>query len=118
VDRAGAGLFAPADGADMGRVGDEPREVNLVGTAQVSQQNLVDLLPNPRSLPVAPAVPTGHAATAAHLLGQLFPGKAGLEDEDDASEDFAIVQEGASAFGLRRMRWDQRSDRFPEFVRE
>jgi len=52
----------------------------------------------------------------AHLLGQVLPGEAGLEDEDDPGEHLAIVEEGAPAFGLRRMRREQGSDHFPEFV--
>jgi hypothetical protein len=113
---AGAGLFTATDGADMGRVDDEPLEVNLVRPTKVGQQDLVDLAPDARGLPVAQAVPTGHAAATAHLLRQILPGQAGLEDEDDPSKDFAIVKEGASPFGLRGMRRDQRSNPFPEFV--
>src|SRR5947207_8492769 len=102
----------------MGTVGEEPLEVDLVGMAEVGQEDLVDLVPDARGLPVAQAVPAGHATTTAHLLRQVLPGQAGLEDEDDPGEDFAIVQEGASAFGLRGMRRDQRLDQFPEFVWE
>jgi hypothetical protein len=51
-------------------------------------------------------------------LRQVLPGEAGLEDEDDPGEDLAIVEEGAPALGLRRMRWDEGPDQFPKFVRE
>ena len=116
IDGAGAGFFTATDGADMGRVHDEPLEVDLIRLTEVGQQDLVDLIPDAGRLPVAQAVPTGHAAAAAHLLRQILPGQAGLEDKDDPGQDFAIVQEGASAFGLRGMRRDQRSNQFPEFV--
>src|SRR4051812_40540759 len=115
---AGAGLFAPADGPDMAGVGDEPREVDLVGTTELGQEDLLDLAPDPGGLPVAQPVPAGHAATAAHLLGKFFPGEAGLEDEDDAGKDLAIVEEGSLALGMRRMRRKQWLDPSPEFIRE
>src|SRR5262249_34195921 len=99
VHRAGAGLFAPADGADVAGVHDEPTEVDLVGSPEPGQQDLLDSAPAAGGLPVAQAVPTGHAATAAHLLRQVFPGDAGLEEEDDPGEDLAIIEEGASALG-------------------
>jgi hypothetical protein len=118
VHGAGAGLFAPADGADVTGVHDEPAEVDLVGASEVGQQDLLDPVPDAGRLPVAQAIPTGHAATAAHLLRQVLPGDAGLEDEDDPGEDLAIVEEGAPAFGLGRMRWDEGLDELPEFVRE
>src|SRR6185437_4485699 len=75
-------------------------------------------VPGAGGLPVAQAVPAGHAATAAHLLGQVLPGDAGLEDEDDPGEDLTIVEERAPALGLRGMRWEQRLDQSPELVRE
>jgi hypothetical protein len=90
----------------MGSVDDEPLKIDLVGMTQVSQQDLMDLIPDARGLPVAQAVPAGHATATAHLLRQVLPRQAGLEDEDDPGEDFAIVQEGASALGLRGMRRD------------
>jgi hypothetical protein len=118
IHGAGAGLFAPADGADVTGVHDEPTEADPRGAPEVGQQDLRDPVPDAGHLPVAQAIPTGQAATAAHLLRPVLPGDAGLEDEDDPGEDLAIVAEGASACGLRRMRWDERLDELPEFVRE
>src|SRR5262249_50833275 len=118
IDGAGAGLLAPAPGADVARVGEEPGEVNLVGAAEGSQEDAVDLVPDPGGPPVGEPVPAGHPAAAAHLLGQLVPGEAGLEEEDDPGEDLAIIEEGASAFGLGGMGRDQGFDQFPEFVGE
>src|SRR6516165_8971914 len=54
---AGAGLFAPADGADVPRVDEEPAEVDLVGAPEVGQQDLVDPVPGAGRLPVAQSVP-------------------------------------------------------------
>src|SRR5205823_13555895 len=118
VHRAGAGLLASADGADVAGVHDESTEVDLVGAPEVGQQHLLDSVPEASRLPIAQAVPTGHAATAAHLLRQVFPGEAGLEDEDDPGEDLAIIEEGASPFGMRGMRWEERLDPAPKVVWE
>ena len=99
IDGAGTGFFTPADGTDMARVHHEPFEVDPVRRTEVVQQDLVDLVPDARGLPVAQAVPTGHAATTAHLLRQVLPGQAGLEDEDDPREDLAIIQKGRPPSG-------------------
>ena len=53
IDGAGTGFFTPADGADMARVHDEPFEVDPVRRTEVVQQDLVDLVPDARGLPVA-----------------------------------------------------------------
>jgi hypothetical protein len=113
-----SGLFTPTHGADVTGIDDESLEVDLVGVSEVGQQDLVNLIPDAGGLPVAQAIPTGHAAPAAHLLRQVFPRDAGLEDEDDPGEDVAIVQEGSSALGLGGMGWDQGLNQFPKFVRE
>lgn len=99
IHGAGAGLFTSTDGSDVTGVDDEPLEVDLVSMPEPGQQDLVDAAPDARGLPVAQAVPAGHAATAAHLLRQVFPGDAGLEDEDDPGEDLAIVEERAPPLG-------------------
>src|SRR6185312_5246014 len=80
VHGAGAGLLAPADGPDMAGVDHEPTEVDLVGATEAGQEDLLDPIPDAGGLPIAQPVPTGHAATAAHLLRQVLPGEAGLED--------------------------------------
>src|SRR5262249_1705569 len=115
---AGAGLLTSAHGADVPGVDDEPLEVDPVGPPEVGQQDRVDPVPGAGGLPVAQAIPTGHAATAAHLLRQVLPGDAGLEEEDDPGEDLAVVEEGSAALGVGRMRREERLDQLPEFVRQ
>src|SRR6266540_3789445 len=43
-------------------------------------------------VPEAEVVTAGLAAAAAQFGGQVVPGDAGLEDEEDAGEDLAVVQ--------------------------
>jgi len=69
IHGAGAGLFPSANGPDMGTVHNKTVEIDFVGVPQVRQQHPVDLVPNTGGLPVAQAMPTGHATTAPHLLG-------------------------------------------------
>ena len=118
IHGARAGFFTSTDGTDMGTVYDKPLEVEVVGMAQVRQENLVDLVPEARRLPIAQAVPAGHATAATHFLGQVLPGEASLEDEDNARENFTIIQGWTPTFGLGWMGWNQGLDQFPEFVRE
>src|SRR5260370_34411483 len=117
IHGAGAAFVAPAYGTDMGRIHNESMEVDLVVVAQMGQQGLVNLVPDTGGLPVAQAVPASHATAATHLLGQIFPGQAGLEDKDEAGKDFAIVQERASAVGLGGMRRSQGLGHSPAFLR-
>jgi hypothetical protein len=80
----------------------------------------VERLPNPGGLPVAQPSPAGHAAAAAHLLGQILPGEAGLEHEQDAGQGLTIVDGFAPGEpeppGLRRRQ--ERFDPFPESIGE
>ena len=93
-------------------------EVDPVRRTEVVQQDLVDLVPDARGLPVAKwfhrLTPQPHSPSPR----QVLPGQAGLEDADDPREDLAIIQEGTSPFGLRGMRRDQRLNQDPEFVRK
>src|SRR5262245_65210178 len=47
-------------------------------------------------LPAVQAPPTGHAAAAAHFPGEILPGNAGLEDEEDAGQGLAVADGFAS----------------------
>jgi len=69
-----------------------PIEVDLVRFASMVEEFPVDALPHPLWLPLAQPTPTGHARAAAHLLGQLFPGDAGFEHEDDPRKHGAVVE--------------------------
>ena len=92
--------------------------VDAAGGTELGQQRLVQLLEHAGLVPVTQASPTGHAAAAAHLHRQIFPADTGLEDKEDAGEAGAIVDRLAPAFGSRRVRWQQRFDNLPEFIRD
>jgi hypothetical protein len=51
-------------------------------------------------------------------LRQINPGDAGLQDEEEAREDFTVVEERATPLGMGRMRREKRLNLIPEFVRE
>src|SRR5580693_7182117 len=61
----------------------------------------------------------GLAATAAEFGGQIIPGDARLEDEEDTGEDHAIIERLATweAKSTRRMRRQQRLKAYPKRVR-
>ena len=69
-------------------------------------------------MPPAQVVATGLAAAAAKFGRQVVPGDAGLEDEQDARQDLALVQglPAGEAETAPAPRWQQRSDVLPEFV--
>ncbi len=68
---------------------------------------------------MTPATPAGHAAATAHLDGEVFPGDARLEDEEDAGQRLAVVEGLASgvaeAAGLGGRQ--QGLDESPQFLR-
>ncbi len=72
--------------------------------------------PHPGLVPLFQASPAGHAATAAHLLGQHLPGDARPEHEQDAGEGGPIVDARPAALGLGRFPGQERLDHFPKFV--
>jgi len=62
------------------------------------QQHRVQLVPNAGVGPLLQSVPQGHAA-AAHLAGEVFPGDAGLEHEQDAAQTNPVVHTRPTALG-------------------
>jgi hypothetical protein len=114
-----AGVFAPFRGLAKGGVDERPRPVDRVGTVQFGQEQGVQALPDARLIPAPQVVAAGLAAAAAEVGGQVVPGDAGLEDEQDAGQDLAVVQGFAAgeAGAARRRRWQQGLHTLPEFVR-
>src|SRR5262249_28580366 len=94
--------------------------VDLVGTLELGKQDLMEFSPDTAAVPVLQATPAGHAAAAAHFHGEVFPGDAGLEDEEDAGECLAVMDGLASGVAeTARLRWrEHRLDRVPQFVGE
>jgi hypothetical protein len=76
------------------------------------------LLPDAPALPVPEAAPAGDPGATAHLQGEVFPGDAGLEDENDAGQARAVIDGGTAALaGLGLVSRQERLDRLPKFVR-
>src|SRR5690606_20238627 len=91
VHGAGAGPTPAAAGSHEAAIDDGTLPVDPVGSLQLSQQDLVQPLPDAGPIPVAEPSPAGHAATAAQLARQVLPVDAGLQDEEDAGEAPAIL---------------------------
>ncbi len=73
-------------------------------------------LPHPGLVPLLEAPPAGHAAAAAHLLGEYLPGNSRLEHEQNARKSGAIVHARAPTLGFRRMLRQEWFDYAPKFV--
>src|SRR3954447_6164591 len=118
VDGAGAGPSATAASPPEAAVDQRPIPVDPIRLVQLGQEPLVELLPDPGLVPVAEPPPAGHAATAAHLLGEVLPVDAGLQDEEDAGQRLAVVDRlAAGEAAAARLVWrEQGLDPFPEGI--
>ena len=102
-------------GTDARRVDDHPAEVDRILAAELVQQQAVQRVPHAGLAPLVQAVPQGHAA-AAHLLGEVLPGDAGLQDEQDAGQTGAIRRARLAALGAGRVFGKDRLDQRPQIV--
>jgi hypothetical protein len=85
----------------------------------VIQQGVEQLLPDATALPAPQAAPAGDPRAAAHLQGEIFPGQAGLEHEDNAGQAGAVIDGGTTPLArLGLVSRQKRLDRLPEFIRE
>jgi hypothetical protein len=107
-----------AEGAGEAAVHGDAWPVDLAGVVQALEQDLDELEPDAGLLPGVESAPTGHAAAAAHLDGEVFPGDAGFEDEEDAGQGLAVPDGFATGeaepTGLGRRQ--QRLKDVPEFI--
>ncbi len=74
-------------------------EVKLVSTAQFSQQRQMQTVPHTGGLPVTKSSPAGHAAAKAQFLGQVLPGRARAQHEQDAIQGPFITQSWPASLG-------------------
>ena len=104
----------------MRRVGDRAGPVQLIGSVQLGEQDLVELVPDTRDTrggPVTQPPPAGHARAIAKLLWELVPADPGREDEQDAVQAGAIVERQPARPALAALpRWQQWLDPFPELI--
>src|SRR5262249_47299970 len=107
----------PKNGAHRATVDDRPRQIDQVRDTEFVEERFPDLLPHTVFLPVAQAAPTRHAATATHLLREILPRCARLQNENDAGQTIPVRYSWSPAFGLRLFRRQQRFDALPQLVR-
>jgi hypothetical protein len=80
----------------VGAVDRAPVQVQLASGAQLGEQQLVQRRPDAGLGPVAQPPPAGHPAAPDQCGGQLVPGDAGLEHEDDAGERGPVIDRPAA----------------------
>src|SRR5262249_21129332 len=90
------------------------------GVVEVFEQDLIEAEPDAGLLPGVQAAPAGHATAATHLHGEVFPGDAGLEDEEDAGQRLAVADPFAAgvAKAARLGGWQQRFEEGPQCIRD
>jgi hypothetical protein len=76
----------------MRAVSGRPGPVDLVGRMELGQQQRVQLIPHASLSPVAQPAPARHARPVPELLGQIDPGHAGQQHEQDAVQAGAVIQ--------------------------
>jgi len=111
-----AALDAPK-GAGEAAVHGGPRPVDFVGVVELGQEDLMEPEPDAGLLPVVEPAPAGHAGSAAHLDGEVLPGDARLEDEEDARQRFAVVETLATGVAeAAGLGGQQRLQEIPKFI--
>src|SRR5262245_8286007 len=118
IYRTGAGLRSAADRPHVDGIHQEAGEVNPFDLAKMIQQDVMDVVPDAGKIPGTQPPPTGHAAAAVHLLGQILPRDARSQDENDPGKGLAILQGRTSSFGTGRTLGNQRLNDGPELVRQ
>src|SRR5262245_7262915 len=103
IRRVWATALDSTKGSREGAIDGAARPVNLVRLVQAVEQHLVELEPDTGLLPGLESAPAGHATATAHLDGEILPGDAGLEDEQDTREGLAILDGLAS--GVAEAAW-------------
>ena len=75
-------VFSPAPTARRQALSTQARgPVQAVGRSQFGQQQMMKPLPHAGVMPCLQTTPAGHPGTPPHLLGQLIPWDAALQDE-------------------------------------
>ena len=94
------------------------RPVDLVRPVELSQENLVEFLKHPCSVPRLEPTKTGHPGAAPQLRGHLAPRDAGPPHEDNSGQDLAVLDGFAARLTVppsTRLR-QQRPDSLPQIV--
>src|SRR3954469_5284186 len=92
VDGAGTGFASPLFRLYMAGVGDRSRPLDLACRVQLSEQKLVQPLPDAGVLPDPQPAPTRHPATEAQLLRQMLPTDPSVQNEQDPLQRQPIIE--------------------------
>ena len=78
----------------------------------------METVPDTLVMPFLETTPARHSASTAHLLWQIRPPDAGLQDEQDAPQGVLVWHGRPSSLRLRRGRRQKRCDAIPKFRRQ
>lgn len=114
---SGSGRWkSPFLGRDRRAVQARPAPVDLTGRVQALQQDLMQVRPDPRLLPVAHPTPATHPAAAAHLSRQHLSGQPGAQDEQDTGQRRPVLERTSAALRTWPGRRQMRGDLAPEII--
>jgi hypothetical protein len=90
-------VYGPPGAGDAGPIDARAAEIEAACASQLGQQHQVQLVPHPRGLPLAQPAPARHAAAKTQFLGQVLPGDACAQHEEDAVEGKLVIQARTSS---------------------
>ncbi len=82
----------PFQRPDRGGTDRRAGEVQRIGPAQLVQRYLAQALPHSGGVPLLQRPPAGRPGAETRLRGQVLPGDAGVQDEQDALEGLAVIE--------------------------
>ena len=118
-DRPGmAPSGAPQKRANMARVSDRARPVDLTGTMQPPEQLMVQTLPHAGLLPLAQPPPARHTRAIAKLRRQVVPRDPRVQHVQDPVQRLAVIKPVAARVPeAARHDRDQRLNHLPQLIR-
>jgi hypothetical protein len=112
-------FWATTRHSNVSGVDHRPRPVQFPGTVQLRQQQLVQLFPDPGSVPHLEASPAGHPRPESQLLREELPLDTGVQHEQDPAQHLPIRDPLPTRIRRipRRRLGQQRLDALPQPVR-
>jgi len=113
-------VFSPGpDRTERCRVDDAVFPIQKPGLVQAIQKSPADVLEDPGLLPISEPSPARHSGSAAEFLGQVLPGKTGLENKDDPGHARSVIDGFAARVSEAPLPGrDKGLHEFPEVVGE
>jgi hypothetical protein len=117
VGRVWAGLRPTANRPNGTAIHGSSGPIDAIIGVELSQDNLVQSIPNSSLLPITQPPPACHTAAAPHLLRQILPWDSCLEHKQNACQHCPVADPWATTFFSRRFSlWNQRLHPSPQFV--